>query len=440
MTNSASVDGSVRELPLSAGGEIELYLTSNNARIRATDEDKVVIRTLEGEPVDEVLTIEATEDRVAIRDAGGATSRDLRLGPIRIRSISPADLDLEIPATARLSLKTMSGDVEAIGIGAASRWASASGDLRLRIERGPIGIESMSGDITVESQEALEVQASSVSGDLRVRAPRIDKLAASSTSGDIRIAAALATGFGHGISSVSGDVVLETGSPVRLEAQTVTGEIRSSGPHRAEGGRGRRTIVIGDGSVALTVRTMSGDISVRQGLATTPEGPVAPARPAASVAPAAPRPAAAPVPPTPPAPAFVVAEAEAAPNLVRPAARATGDGDAGDAGLPDADLDGDLEAELDEADAALEEAEEELDRVAADLDAELGAGSHEGAPATSTTAAVPTAGAPSATDRREAARLDVLRALERGDLDIEAASRRLEALEDAGPRYFRGWC
>jgi hypothetical protein len=43
-------------------------------------------------------------------------------------------------------------------------------------------------------------------------------------------------------------------------------------------------------------------------------------------------------------------------------------------------------------------------------------------------------------DRRGADRLEVLRALERGDLDIETAARRLEALEQAGPRYFRGWC
>jgi hypothetical protein len=46
----------------------------------------------------------------------------------------------------------------------------------------------------------------------------------------------------------------------------------------------------------------------------------------------------------------------------------------------------------------------------------------------------------SAVDRREAARLDVLRALERGALDVESASRRLEALDEAGPRQFRGWC
>ena len=45
-----------------------------------------------------------------------------------------------------------------------------------------------------------------------------------------------------------------------------------------------------------------------------------------------------------------------------------------------------------------------------------------------------------AIDRREAERLDVLRALERGDVDVETASRRLELLDEAGPRSFRGWC
>jgi hypothetical protein len=43
-------------------------------------------------------------------------------------------------------------------------------------------------------------------------------------------------------------------------------------------------------------------------------------------------------------------------------------------------------------------------------------------------------------DRREAERLDVLRALERGEVDVETASRRLELLDEAGPRAFRGWC
>ena len=43
-----------------------------------------------------------------------------------------------------------------------------------------------------------------------------------------------------------------TPSPVRIETQTIAGDVRATGPHTAEGGRGRRTLVVGDGSVALS--------------------------------------------------------------------------------------------------------------------------------------------------------------------------------------------
>ena len=52
----------------------------------------------------------------------------------------------------------------------------------------------------------------------------------------------------------------------------------------------------------------------------------------------------------------------------------------------------------------------------------------------------PDAGRGEPVDRREEARLDILRALERGELDVAAASHRLEQLDEAGPRFFRGFC
>jgi hypothetical protein len=106
----------------------------------------------------------------------------------------------------------------------------------------------------------------------------------------------------------------------------------------------------------------------------------------------------------------VVAEAEAAPNLVRPAAR---DG-------AEASPEADAAAGADGQDAAEPPDDERALEPAATREAPLGAASP--------------------TDRREAARLEILRALERGDLDIESASHKLEILEDAGPRFFRGWC
>ena len=123
------------------------------------------------------------------------------------------DLDIDLPRTAAISLRTVSGDVEALGIGGASRWASTSGDLRVTVSAGPVQLESMSGDAVVEASAAITLVGRTVSGDLKVRAPRLDGLDASTTSGDVRVEADLAAGSRHAISSVSGDVDVITGSP-----------------------------------------------------------------------------------------------------------------------------------------------------------------------------------------------------------------------------------
>ena len=379
MTELTSQSRTTREVRLDAGGEVEILVTATNVRLRGVDGDTVAVGTRDGEPVDEEVVIEATPGKVRIRDGESG----LRIGPLRIGSRGGADLDIDVPRTARLSLRTLSGDVHAVGIAGASHWASASGDLRLDVAGGPVSAESMSGDVWLTASEPIELKVRSVSGDVSVRGPRFDALSASTTSGDVRIVADLGERPDHMISSVSGDVDITTSSPVRVSTQTVTGDVRASGTRLAEGGRGRRSLVVGAGTIGLSVRTMSGDILLR-GVEVTaatvsgawsapdvpdvPEAPIAPA-PASPAAPAAPAAPSAPAaPPAPMPPVVVVAEAEAAPNLVRSSGGATGP-----------------------------------------------------------------------VDRREAARLEILRALERGDLDIEDASHKLEILEDAGPRYFRGW-
>jgi len=388
MTESTGVATTVREVALTPGGEVSINLTSSDVRVNAVDGDVVTIRTRGGEDIDDEILVENEPGRVFVRDA----ERGYRIGPVRFGSGGSVALDVDVPRTARLICKTLSGDIEAHGVGHESRWSTASGDLHLVVEGGSLILDTMSGDATVESSGPIGIRARTVSGDLRLSAPRIEALQASSTSGDVRIDADLGSGFEHVITSVSGDVFLQTTSPVRLETQTIAGDVRATGLHSAEGGRGRRTIIVGDGSVRVGARTTSGDIRLEgRGKAgippipgiRMPDVPKAPAAPAMPNAPAMPKAPDAPVPPVPPvAPeppadaSWVVAEAEAAPNLVR-------------------------------ADNPPEGA-----WTAAD----------------------------SAVDRREAARLDILRALERGELDIEAASYRLAELDEAGPRSFRGFC
>ncbi len=393
MTDTTRPATSSHELHLEPGGEVQVNLTSSGVRVRGVDGDRVTVRARNGSDIGDEIVMDASPGRVDIRDA----DRGFRLGPVRMRMHGGSDLEIEVPRAARLSFRTLSGDVEAVDIGAESRWASASGDLRLAVSGGAHTVDSMSGDVIVEATGAIGIRARTVSGDLRIHAPRIEALGVATTSGDIRIEGALAAGGEHQVSSVSGDVEVVTPSPVRAETQTIAGDVRASGAHTAEGGRGRRTIVVGDGSVRVSVRTTSGDIRLRgDGAARIPAPPAMPERVAPPEPPDAPEPPVAPAPPAVPDlpavdPSYVVAEAEAAPNLVRPAA-VTHEPESG------------------------------------------------GAAATSGSSAGPWQGTESATDRREAARLDILRALERGELDVEAASYRLEVLEEAGPRSFRGFC
>ncbi len=358
MTGTTPEAPTVRELPLEPGGEVELQLTASSVLLRGVERDVVTVRSLDGEDVEDQFTIEQLPGKVSVRD----NATGFRLGSVGPRPSQPADLEIEVPRSAAIALRTVSGDVEATGVAGASRWATASGDVRLQVDGGPVTVESMSGDVDVVASEPIELRARSVSGDLTLHGRRFDVLAASTTSGDLRVDAELGEGADHAISSVSGDVELTTPSAVRVDTQSIAGDVRASGTHRTEGGRGRRVLIVGAGTVGVSIRTTSGDIRLRGGQAVdvpAPPAPVPPGVPAAPVPPVAPTP-----------PIVVVAEAEAAPNLVRPSA----DGGGG------------------------------------------------------------------AIDRREAARLEILRALERGDLDIESASHRLEILEDAGPRYFRGWC
>jgi hypothetical protein len=365
MTDTASsTDRSVRILPIEPGGEVEFRLSTHDLRIRAVDGDKVVIRARHGDDdLERHLEFQTGPGYIRVIDGPAGT---WRLGPIAMRTGHNPDLEVDVPRNVRLAVRTISGDVTAVGLGASSRWMTASGDLRLGVEAGPVVVETVSGDVRIESGAELDVTARTVSGDVRVRAPRVTAVDAATTTGDIEIDAAMAEHGRHALTSVSGDVRLVTGSEVRVESSSVAGELRAAMSHKAEGSRGKRVVIVGSGRVLVSVKTMSGDVSVRPGApdAAAPTGRTPMPEPTPRSARSEVRwgPAESPTPGVPEAPA-------PAPAPAMPPAPA----------LPAAP----------EASAAL----------AADPETE---------------------------------RLEVLRALERGELDVDAAWARLVSLDDAG--------
>ncbi len=385
---TGTINPALREVPLQPDGLVEIVVSSADLRVRGIDADQVVVRSRDGEPLGDDVIVDGEPGTVRVREGHVG----VRIGPLSMTTGRSRDLDIDVPRTARVMLRTASGEVEAVGIGGTSRWASASGSLRIATGGGSVRLETMSGDAFVEADGAVDLGARTLSGDLRIRASRLAATDVGTTSGDIRLEAELAAGGRHAISSVSGDVELVTPTDVRLEVETITGDVRAQGEHRVEGTRAHRTVVAGAGSVGISVRTLSGDVrlrtaggaarpdpaaAARPGQPAAPESPVAPEQPAAPEPPAAAAPPEAPAPAAPAPELAPVAEAVAGPVAPRPVT---------------------------------------------DEDTQAWAAPEGGV------------------DRSEAARLDVLRALERGDLDVETASHRLESLDGAGPRTFRGWC
>ena len=279
----------------------------------------------------------------------------------------------------------MSGDVEATGIAGDSRWASASGDLRLAVDGGRVQLETMSGRRHRSRRPAsIALGARTVSGDLRVRAPRLLAIDAGTTSGDVRIEGDARRRVHPrdqlGLAATSRS---SRPSPVRLQAQTIAGDVRASGKHVTERGSaaaGRWSWATARS--AIGVRTTSGDVRLRaldRGVGRRSEPPAAvPRRQCARRARSARRAGRVPVRP-------------GAARRPEPFAVALG-----------------LAARA---------------RAAVDAEEDTQAWSRRRA---------------RRRPPRGGDRLEVLRALERGDLDIETAAARLEVLERGRPALLPG--
>lgn len=319
-------------------GHVAVRTASWDVELRAIDGDIVRVLSADGGELPSDIEIQREADGITIRQPGLLGGLNFVLG--RSRDVWIA---IEVPATATTNVVTASGDVHAKGLRADGQFRTASGDLTILDASGTLAAESVSGDVAIDVTAAADLTIKTVSGDVAVKGGVLDRTAVTTTSGDVMLDSKLGAGP-HSIATLSGDAVIRAGAGVTVKARTVAGDLRSDLPHRSEGGPGRRSIVVGNGSTELQFRSVSGDLRVMG------SGEIADAA------------FAIPVPPTPPAPP----RAPASP---------------GRAGAGPAD--------------------EAVDAAPADdagVDVEL-------------------------------ARLTILRALERGDIDITEATARLAALD-----------
>ncbi len=139
---------------------------------------------------------------------------------------------------------------------------TVSGDLKLdALRANKISIKTTSGDIVFAAGVSDFCEIRSISGDTSLSQPNIKRLVITSISGDIVIKEILCGDQDWIISSVSGDVELDTaGIPsMRLTFRTAGGDFTSNVGYTREG----KEYVIGDGRMKLVVSTTSGDLTIR---------------------------------------------------------------------------------------------------------------------------------------------------------------------------------
>jgi DUF4097 and DUF4098 domain-containing protein YvlB len=203
---------------------------------------------------------ETTSGAITLRGIAGCATVATESGDIKAtnvqRGLSANSASGDVLATGleggRVECKSVSGDVRVEGVGVLAPLdivvESLSGDATLLGAAGNIAVKAVSGDIVADELVAHRVQAQTVSGDVRVKIH-------TSFSGTVQI------------NTVSGDV--ELGLPgdtnARVSLSTASGELRCD--HDAQSVVATDTLwtgEIGTGAGTITVQTISGDSHITQ--------------------------------------------------------------------------------------------------------------------------------------------------------------------------------
>jgi hypothetical protein len=275
--------------PIGARGRLVIRLASADVRVLGGDTDRVTVRTPSGRPLPDRVVFETVDGALTIRERQGF---DLTFGS----NGKTVELEIEAPAEAAVSVDTASGSVETHGLRGEQTYRTASGDLRLEDGAGRIDLNAVSGDAELELAAAADLGIRTVSGDVTVSGGSLASLRVSTTSGDVRLDSPLTGRSGNAIETLSGDVSILATAGIRVEARTVSGDLSSDLPHRTEGRMGRRTLIVGDGAIDLSFRSVSGDLRIHDGTKAR-DGARRPTRPSAPPLPGLPS-----LPPLPPLP------------------------------------------------------------------------------------------------------------------------------------------
>ena len=195
-----------------------------------------------------------------------------------------ADLEIKIPRSVRLTVKNISGDVEARGLQARARLVSVSGDIEVedctddvevKAVSGDLDIRNVSGDITakvvsgniqIRDSKTAYIEAKSVSGDVDLRNVTVRRGRIESQNGDIEFQGAIEGSGDLEMETFDGRLLLELpkDASFELDARTRHGRIRLDRKMELSRESDRRIRgKAGAGDAEIEIDSFNGNITVK---------------------------------------------------------------------------------------------------------------------------------------------------------------------------------
>ncbi|MBP6596884.1 MAG: DUF4097 family beta strand repeat protein [Arenimonas sp.] len=270
---------------LAPAGQVSIDNVKGSIVVRAWDRPEVKITGSLGDGV-EALRVEgdANDLRIEVRYPEGSGGW---FGWGGGNEAGPSQLQVSVPARARVSVDAVSAEVDVGGVAGSrlsvdsvsgdvrvrgarpdqARFTTVSGDLDLELSSRDTRVDTVSGDILLKGALSGDVRLESVSGNAAVAADAVDDLSLSTVSGDGRLQASLAALGSIRADSVSGQLALTlpADTSARLQLESFSGTLSSpvGTVITEEYGPGSRLDArLGAGSGSIRLESFSGDIQV----------------------------------------------------------------------------------------------------------------------------------------------------------------------------------
>ena len=190
--------------------------------------------------------------------------KDQYLGWV-IGSEKVCDVDYVIKAPRKCSfvIHGVSDDVHMVGFEGELKLKNVSGDISLQDITGSLSLDTVSGDISTVMITG-EGQIKSVSGDIDLQGAQLSSIHVTTVSGDVSLHTAILKGP-YQFNTVSGDVQLLVPGDTHCntELHSLSGEFFTNLPvSESRGGIGSNSAKLQGGGVEVSLKSISGDLSV----------------------------------------------------------------------------------------------------------------------------------------------------------------------------------